>query len=154
MGAMTRAEQVAEQIQRAITGPTWHGPSLREALAPVTPEQARAHPIPGAHSIWELVLHLAAWAEIARARLAGDPGEPTAEEDWPPVRDVGPEAWVDALSRLEASYRELDRVVGTLSDDALGAPVAGRDHSVLVMLHGVVEHAAYHGGQIALLRKC
>jgi uncharacterized damage-inducible protein DinB len=150
---MTLAERIANHIERAIAGPMWHGACLRELLAPVTPEQARAHPIPGAHSIWELVLHMAAWAEVARLRLRGEPGEPTPEEDWPPVSHGSVDEWAAALARLEASYFGLAHAVSVLDDDTLRAPLVGRDHSAAVMLHGVVEHAAYHGGQIALLRK-
>ena len=41
----------------------------------------------------------------------------------------------------------------TLSDDQLAAKVVGEDYSTREMLHGVVEHGTYHGGQITLLKK-
>ncbi len=50
--------RLEEQLKRALEGEAWHGPSVLESLAGVTAEEAAAHPIPGAHSIWELVLHL------------------------------------------------------------------------------------------------
>jgi len=31
--------------------------------------------------------------------------------------------------------------------------VPGLDYSVSNLLHGVIEHATYHGGQIALLKR-
>jgi hypothetical protein len=51
-------EILADQIRRAFWGESWHGPSVREVLAGVSAEDAAAHPIAGAHSIWEIVLHL------------------------------------------------------------------------------------------------
>ena len=51
-------KRLEEQLRRAHEGEAWHGPSLLEALAGVSAEQAAARPIAGAHSIWELVLHL------------------------------------------------------------------------------------------------
>ena len=54
-------EIIADQISRAFRGESWHGPSVREVLAGVSAEDAAAHPIAGAHSIWEIVLHLTGW---------------------------------------------------------------------------------------------
>ena len=52
-----------------------------------------------------------------------------------------------------ALYAALSSATAAQSAEALARNLPGRDHSAAVMLHGVVEHAAYHGGQIALLRK-
>src|SRR5438132_4786492 len=76
---MTRIDQLAKHIERTVVGPLWHGPVLDDALAGISAEQAAAHPVAGAHSIWEIVLHVAAWAEIARARLDGRSEEHTSE---------------------------------------------------------------------------
>ena len=55
-------------------------------------------------------------------------------------------SWTRAIALLAADARELD-------DARLDAIVPGLDYSVAVLLHGVVEHGTYHGGQIALLKK-
>src|SRR3989442_12207529 len=87
---MTRAQWLAKHVDRTVRGPMWHGSALGEVLEGVTHEQAAARPIAGAHSIWEIALHAAAWAEIARARLKGErTGDATTEEDWPPVMSTG-----------------------------------------------------------------
>ena len=48
------AVQLADEVRSALTGPAWHGPSLEENLAGLTPEQAAARPVRGAHSIWQI----------------------------------------------------------------------------------------------------
>lgn len=132
----------------------WHGPALVDLVTGVTAQQAAARAIPGAHTIWELVLHLTAWTEIARERLVGSAkADPTPEEDWPPVGETSAEAWRAAVERLKEAHRELAADVAKLSDSDLIGRVPGKDHSVLVMFHGIIEHDAYHGGQIALLKK-
>jgi hypothetical protein len=40
-----------------------------------------------------------------------------------------------------------------LSDARLNEIVPGRDYSFYFLAHGIAQHNAYHGGQIALLRK-
>lgn len=132
----------------------WHGPALTDLLEDVNAQQAAARPIAGAHSIWELVLHVTAWTEIARERLAGSvKGDPTPEEDWPPVTDTSPDAWRATVERLKEAHRELAGITAQMDDSTLIGRVPGKDHSVLVMMHGIIEHDAYHGGQIALLKR-
>jgi uncharacterized damage-inducible protein DinB len=155
------AAQLSNHIKRAVTGPMWHGPSLDELLASVSGDQAAARPIPGAHSIWEIVLHVTAWAEIALARLHGQrTGDPAPDEDWPPVRGLdsrsGSDAtanWQAALERLRESHRALATDTRRLEPSAFDDKVAGADYSVSNLLHGVIEHDTYHGGQIALLKR-
>lgn len=151
---MSRAQQVADAIERSVSGPMWHGPALADLLDGVTAEQAAAHPVPGTHSIWELVLHATAWTGIARERLAGSAkGDPTPDEDWPPVTDPSPDAWRATIERLKEAHRELAQETARMDDSQLVGRVPGKDHSVLTMFHGIVEHDAYHGGQIAILKR-
>ena len=65
---MSPAEAIADRLRRTIGGPMWHGPAIRELLVDVGPREAAARPIASAHSIWELVLHMATWAAFAAAR--------------------------------------------------------------------------------------
>ena len=151
---MSRSAQLAKHIERTMTGPMWHGPALLQVLDGVSHDDAAARPIAAAHSIWEIVLHVAAWAEIARARLKGERlGDPPAEEDWPPAESPTLDAWQHALERLGTSHRRLADDVRALTDAALDAKVASLEYSTSVLLHGIVEHGTYHGGQIVLLRK-
>ena len=75
------------------------------------------------------------------------------DEDWPKPPPASEGAWKAVLSRLEARHRSLADDVKALDDDKLDEKVAGHDYTVREMLHGVVEHGTYHGGQIALLKK-
>ena len=147
---MSRATRLGNHIERTVTGPMWHGPALLEVLDGVDAARARARPIAGAHTIWEIVRHVTAWADIARQRIHGEAlGDPTAEQDWPPIGDD----WAQDLERLKESHRRLAADVRQLDDAALEARVKTLEYPVGILLDGVVEHGTYHGGQIALLKK-
>jgi uncharacterized damage-inducible protein DinB len=148
---LNEALRISDELKRSLTGPAWHGPALSELLAGVTAEQAAERPITAAHTIHELVLHIIAWAEVARGVLRGEPAPDLPfGEDWP-TQD-GRE-WDRTIELLIATMGNLVQAAGSLSDEDLGRRVAGRDYSVYVLLHGIAQHNAYHGGQIALLSK-
>src|SRR5215471_15247190 len=143
---MNEARRLANHIKRSVAGPMWHGPALDEVLDSVTPEVAAAHSIADAHSIWELVLHVTVWADVARERLRGErTGDPTPEENWPAVTDVTPAAWTSAVDHMRQSYRALANEVKQLDDSRLAEKVPGLDYTVSNLLHGVIEHGTYHG---------
>ncbi len=110
-------------------------------------------PIPQAHTIWELVLHIAVWESVVRRRLAGEVVQPSPEQDWPPVLDTSEAAWKNTLAELERGHRQLRQSIAALNDDRLKDRVPGKDDSVYVLLHGLIQHDLYHAGQIALLKK-
>ena len=152
---MSDVRRLSNFISRTISGPMWHGPALSEVLTNVTAEDAAARPIDGAHSIWEMVLHMAAWAEIAHVRLGDKPptGDPAPDEDWPPVTGRTKADWQEAVNRLYKSYRVVAEDAALTDLPQLRRIIPGRDHSVQEMFHGLIEHGSYHGGQIALLKK-
>lgn len=151
----SRTEFLARQLARSISGPMWHGPALAELLARFSPSEALSRPDAMIHSAWELVAHMTAWAEIAAERLEGRALEyPGAAGDWPPAPNrLDAEQWNQAIARLTAAYDSLAEAVTQLPPARLDEALPGGSYDVATMLHGVVEHAAYHGGQVAILRR-
>ncbi len=144
---------IIDQLHRSLEGDAWHGPSIREILQDLTATQAAAHPVSGGHSIWELVHHVTAWVRAVRSRVLGNVCELEGEADWPPVRDTSEPAWMAAFEELRRSQSELVATLETLTDDDLNGPVPNRDHDRAHLLHGLIQHHAYHAGQMALLRR-
>jgi len=127
---------------------------LRELLDGVSAEVAAAKPVPGAHSVWELVHHIEAWERMALAALQGTIYESmTGDADWPPVRETTSEAWQAALERLQSTSSKLVAAVRLMDAAKLDELVAGKEFNYYFLLHGVVQHNLYHAGQIALLKK-
>ena len=150
---MNETRRIENQLQRAYEGDAWHGPALREALEGVTAEEASIRPLPGVHTIWELVLHIHTWQDAVRRWIEGDGRRPTDEEDWSSAPTASPEAWKAALESVAAGNRAIRRTVAGLDDKRLDETLPGGSRSTYVLLHGVVQHTLYHTGQIALLKK-
>ena len=155
--ATSEVERIRDQFRRAFDGEAWHGPSVLKILEGVTAEQAAEHPVPGAHSIWELTLHIAAWERACRRRLAGDPAQLTDAEDWEPIDDTSEAAWENTKQKLIENHSELLKAIANVDESRLNEPIMNHPQipfsSVYVTLHGVVQHDLYHAGQIAMLKK-
>ncbi|MGA8028809.1 MAG: DinB family protein [Bryobacteraceae bacterium] len=142
---------IRDQLRRVYEGPAWLGPSLKEILSNVGEELARRRLISGAHTVWELVLHITAWMRIARERLSSlQIRDHTEEENWPAVTG----SWQETLDTLEWEERALEEAVRSFPSERLQEPApASEPQSFYILLHGVVQHTAYHAGQIAVLKK-
>jgi uncharacterized damage-inducible protein DinB len=151
---MSEIERIGDQIKRAFEAEAWHGPSVREVLEGITAEQAARKPIPEAHSIWELVLHMATWKDVVTRRMGGEKiTEVPPEEDFPAVRATDERSWKQALERLEAAHQRLVAALAAIRDDQLDDPPPNGPTARYRLLHGIVQHDLYHAGQIAVLRK-
>lgn len=150
---MTRVAEIIDQLHRSLEGDAWQGPSIREIVEDVGAAAAAAHPVAGAHSIWEVVHHVTAWVRAVHARVLGNVAELEGEADWPPVRDASAKAWTAAIEDLRRAQSDLIATLKTLSDGDLEAPVPNRDYDRSHLLLGLVQHHAYHAGQMSLLKR-
>ena len=151
--------ELAEQLRKAFASDPWYGPPTADLLAPLTAAQAATRAQASAHTIWEIVLHMTAWQREVASRLSGvSPKPPPA--DWPTPPPPTEESWRQArfelgqslelvATNVEAlSSEELKLLVGATRDRALGSGVTRA-----AMVLGLLQHNAYHAGQIGLLAK-
>jgi uncharacterized damage-inducible protein DinB len=148
---MSEIQTTIDELKNIHEGDPWHGPALKEILTGVTAAQACARPLPGAHSIWELILHLAAWENVVSNRLSGRAMNEPDEGHFPQLTETSESAWQKALTELDETHRKLIDKIAAVTDE--GAIVAGKDYSTAYMLRGIVHHHVYHAGQIILLKK-
>ena len=146
-------------LARAFDGDPWHGSSLLALLEDVDADAAAARPVEGAHTIIELVLHMAAWTgEVAR-RLRGSTPALPPEGDWP-TPGTGKNGWAAARERLAAAQVDALAALAACPDERLTAivgqtrdPSVGSGLTYAAMASGLAQHHAYHGGQVALLKR-
>jgi hypothetical protein len=153
----TECKHIAEQLSSTLNGEAWYGDSVRKILEGVTSARALSHPIPSAHSIWDLVHHVDAWCKFAYGAVNGIaiPGWPDMpqEQDFPPVIDKGDEAWQQSLQSLFTNHMKLVEAIRGFGDARLEDMVPGRPYKFYRLFQSTTQHAVYHAGQIALLKK-
>jgi uncharacterized damage-inducible protein DinB len=151
----SESSRIADQLRRAFEGEAWHGPDLKALLSDVKAARAHAHSLAGAHSIWELVLHIEVWTGAALQAIHGTPMPKIVgtAEDWRQVTDASAEAWSNAIKSLFKTKDELAAAMEQFPDRRLTETVPGRKYDFYYLFHGIVQHSLYHAGQIAILKK-
>ena len=66
-------DALLDQIRRTHAGDPWYGAPRMQFLRGLLAAMAAVRPAGSNHSLWELVLHMSAWTEEVRRRLAGHP---------------------------------------------------------------------------------
>src|SRR3954451_18552334 len=157
---MDESARIADQLGSAFAGDPWWGPSTQQVLRGVTARQAAHRPLPQAHTIWEIALHMASWhREVLRRLETGVCREPE-DGDWPAQPAPTEENWERTVEALGDSFGKLftavlhfpadrrEEVLAEARDRPLGSGV-----SFYVLLHGVVQHVVGHTAQMSLLMK-
>lgn len=157
---MTEVDRLLDQLERVFRGDPWYGDSVLGVVQSIGAREALAHPVPGVHSIWELVLHVTGWKREVLRRFQGAAAGAPPEGDWPPLPGHADAAWRGTVAALTAAHEDLLAALRSSPPGHLDSPVRdlrnrelGTGLAQWQTLHGVLQHDVYHLGQIALLRK-
>jgi uncharacterized damage-inducible protein DinB len=157
---MREVERLRRELDATFDGDPWYGLAVSRILEGIDASQAAAHPVKGAHSIWELVAHMTAWVNETNRRLGGGAHATPVEGDWPAISSTNPDSWSAARSTLRQAHVDLARRLTEIDDIDLGRQIAGaqvdaagQPVTFYQTAAGLLQHDAYHAGQIALLKK-
>jgi hypothetical protein len=153
-------DALRQDLHEVYDGDPWHGSSITAVLDGVNADMAARRSIPGAHTIWELVLHMTTWTREVASRVRGADAK-SPPEDWPAPRFGGGEVpWVAVRRDLAAAQEDLESAVAALKPADLTRwvgdqrdPSLGAGLPVGSVIRGLLQHHAYHEGQISLLKR-
>jgi uncharacterized damage-inducible protein DinB len=137
-------------LQRTFEKTAWHGPSVKEVLEGITPEQSQKK-LPGSHSIIELVAHMTSWRIFVLKKLQGEQEYTVSDEmNFPAATN-----WTTALAALDESQLKLLEAIEKFDDTKLYqvVPHGSHTYTFYTLLHGIIHHDLYHTGQIILMKK-
>jgi uncharacterized damage-inducible protein DinB len=151
---------LVDELQKAYHGDAWHGNNTLNLLLNANSQKVFTHPIPNAHSIAELALHLTAWTEEVAERLSGAPANEPSRGDWPTPTETSIAAWEMIVNDFKKANEKLIELINNFIPASWAAKVTDvRDGDLASsinnaqLLNGLIQHHAYHAGQIALLCK-
>lgn len=150
---MEVTKQIAKQLKAVYFGGNWTAVNFKEQLAGVTWQQATAR-VSTFNPIATLLFHTNYYVSAVRKVLEGGPldASDAYSFDHPPIRSQ--EAWESLLNQTWADIEAFAVLVEGLPGEVLGQTFAnGKYGNYHRNLHGLIEHAHYHLGQIVLIKK-
>ena len=131
----------------------WYGSDLRAAITGVDKADAFKRPASGRHNIAEVALHHAYWVGQIESKLTGGAAGafPLVGEDWFELNDDKKLSWSAIVALVDASQQRLSRTVGEIAGGNRPSPLSEGERFDFVI--GITGHAAYHAGQIQLIKK-
>ena len=131
----------------------WHGDAMWSILGGISAELAAARPLPDAHTVWQIVMHMTFWEEVATKRLAGERAGLIEERNFPPLPAITEENWRKTLDEFRSSNARFREALAKLDPAKLDELSAAGKRTYYDEAHGIIEHNVYHAGQIAMLKK-
>ncbi len=150
---MTEAKQLAAQIEMLFTGPVWIDVTIMDTLKNISAAQAAAKPFNNANSIWQIVNHCIDWRFNLCERIQGKSPMAGEANYFIPVKNTTEKAWKTTLKEFEKSQNELVKLVKAMSDKKLNTEQGKYKVTFRNFIHGIIQHDAYHLGQIVILKK-
>jgi len=139
-------------LDEGHTTRAWYGADFLTAIGDVDAATAARRPAEGRHSVGEIALHHAYWLHEVGTRL-GAPAEPfpLEGEDWFEWTERSPLSWDGVRALVQARLRRLRDVVEAVAAGKASSPLSESDRFEQVL--GIAAHAAYHAGQVQLVKK-
>jgi uncharacterized damage-inducible protein DinB len=148
---MSETNKIARSWKNLDNGQTWMEVNFRDTLDPLSFRKAAAKPLPHSHNIWEIVNHLRHWRQIMLQRLAGESPEIPDNNFFYRIPEITESAWQHSLSEFYSAGEKFLQFIESrkAADLKKTEPVSGLPVSEAIL--GVLQHDAYHLGQIKML---
>ena len=146
----------SNELRKAYIGDAWHGNNISSIISSVKDSEVFVRPIPDAHTIAEIVLHLTSWTEEVNSRLMGKVSGEPVRGDWPGPMEETTAEWNSIVSDFHIENEKLLNLSMSFSAEnwiEKEETPTGKGASFFELFNGLIQHHAYHAGQISLLLK-
>ncbi|RYY68008.1 MAG: DinB family protein [Chitinophagaceae bacterium] len=147
---MNENNRLKKLLADHFDGEPWIEVQILASLQGLTARDA-AKNIQGLNSIWQIVHHMRCWRETLLRRLQGEQIPSPDNNYFEAIPVVSEKHWMEALEKLTRSQQALLHYLST--DIDMDEKPPGSVYSRYELLQGVLQHDAYHLGQVILIRK-
>lgn len=143
------------QLKSIYEEDPWIDESFAKKLKELSEEEAFRQPIPGVHSVAEVLSHLIEWRKELIYRF--ESGEAPrmfdhSENNWYGNEELSKKGWDNLKQQFEDSQHQLIKLWSGKEDSFLSTKYQ-EDYTDLYLVEGIVHHDLYHLGQIGLIIK-
>ena len=150
---MKETNRIKKLVDDLYDGQPWLDVTILNTLRPLSATQAAKKVSEKWNTIWEIVNHLVEWRFAVLERVKGNTSDSPDDNYFRPITDPSENAWKQTLSKLEASQEAWRNFLDNFNEADFERTYPSNSMSYYEHIHGIIQHDAYHLGQIVLLAK-
>ena len=146
---------LVSRFNAIFRGDNWLDETFQKKLDALDARTAFKQPLEGVHSIAEILWHCTYWRQTLIHRMTGDPGfrdRTVDEQNFLPLETLVVKGWTNLLNEFNESQEQLVSFLAARTDEFLEEKYT-QDQSYEYLIEGMLDHDAYHLGQIGLVHK-
>lgn len=146
-------ERIIALFENLFNGDPWIDVTIMATLQKLSGSQAAAKVLPDCNSIWEIVNHMISWRKNVLQRIQGKILTTPSNNYFEMVDDTSQDAWLKTLESFQQTQKEWIDYLEKLNIEVLQTTYPSNGMTYFEHIHGILQHDAYHLGQIVLLSK-
>ena len=150
---MKETARITKLFDDLYDGSPWIGVNIMPILQMLTAKQAARRIYADWNTIWEITNHMISWRENVLQRIQGKIIKTPSHNYVVPIKDTSPEAWQNTLERLHLSQEAWVSFLKKFKAGDLEKIYPPNNHTYYDHIQGILQHDAYHLGQIVILNK-
>ena len=150
---MKETKRISKLFTDLYNGSPWIGVVIVPTLQKLTAKQAAKRIYKDWNTIWEITNHLISWRENVLRRVQGEVIRSPSHNYVVPVKDTSEAVWHTTLKRLEDSQNAWLDFLKKFKTADFDKIYPNNNMNYYEHVHGILQHDAYHLGQIVILSK-
>lgn len=149
---MKETERITALFKDIYNEDPWIDVTLMGTLENISAESAAIKVTPQWNSVWEITNHIISWRAHELERVRGNTIISPADNYFTAIIDQSEQAWQNTLQGLKNSQQEWITFLETFEEEDLEKTDIN-NLPYYKHIHGIIQHDAYHLGQIVMLVK-
>ena len=150
---MKETKRITKLFEDLYNGSPWIDVTIMDTLKNISAEQAAKKINPERNSIWQIINHMIAWRENVLLRVQGNGMVTPNNNYFTQLEIISETEWQKALERLANSQEQWIHFLENSDESQFDKIYAPNKMTYYEHIHGILQHDAYHLGQIVLLSK-
>jgi uncharacterized damage-inducible protein DinB len=150
---MKETERITKLFEDLYDGSPWIDVTILPNLKMLNAKQAANRIYPNWNTIWEITNHMISWRANVLQRVQGKILQTPSHNYVVPVEDISDSAWQSTLERFEETQQDWITFLKKFNSADFEKTYPPNAMTYYDHIHGILQHDAYHLGQIVIMMK-
>ena len=150
---MKESERIVGLFNKLYDGSPWIDVNILNALKNISAKDAARKVLPQLNSIWQIVSHMVSWRQNVLKRVHGKIIRSPDDNYFSVITDTSEKSWKALLENLDESQKKWINFLENFQEMDFETLYPANTMNYYEHIHGIIQHDAYHLGQIVLLAK-